>query len=106
LATFTAAVIPFLLDPLIQATDPIKAYEYLASGLPVVASRMPELERFGDLIGFYDTPAEFLAQLDEAIAHESADKLERRREFVTAETWEARGARLAELAENLFVIKN
>ncbi len=101
LAQCTAAVIPFRLNPLIQATDPIKAYEYLACGLPVVASQMPELERFGNLIDFYTTPADFVMRLDHAIVRQSPDERERRHQFVAAETWEARGAKLAELAESL-----
>jgi glycosyltransferase involved in cell wall biosynthesis len=101
LAKVTAAIIPFRLNPLIQATDPIKAYEYLACGLPVVASQMPELERFGDLISFYKTPADFLAQLDQAAVPEPVETRERRRRFVATETWQARGAKLAELAEKL-----
>jgi glycosyltransferase involved in cell wall biosynthesis len=101
LSMVTAAVIPFRLNPLIQATDPIKAYEYLACGLPVVASRMPELERFGNLISFYETPADFVAQLDHATAPQSPAKQTSRRQFVSNETWEARGEKLAALAENL-----
>ena len=103
LARLTAAIIPFRLNPLIEATDPIKAYEYLACGLPVVASKMPELERFGDLVSFYSTPADFVAQLDRAILPGSGAMLERRRVFIAGETWEARGAQLAELAGKLSI---
>ena len=98
LALFSAAVIPFRLSALIEATDPIKAYEYLACRLPVVASAMPELKRFGDLIA-YTTPEDFLSKLDHAVGPQPPDVLWHRRQFVEAETWEARGAELAQLLE-------
>jgi len=103
LARFTVAVIPFLINPLIEATDPIKAYEYLACGLPVVASAMPELERFGEWIACYESPADFVAKLNRAAGPEPDDVLARRRRFVETETWNARGAKLAEIIEQLNV---
>lgn len=36
-------LIPFLINPLTLATNPVKAYEALAAGKPVVATPMPEL---------------------------------------------------------------
>lgn len=45
LAGCAVAIIPFRLDPLIQATNPVKLYEYLAAGKPVVATPLPDLKR-------------------------------------------------------------
>jgi GT2 family glycosyltransferase/glycosyltransferase involved in cell wall biosynthesis len=36
-------IIPFVIDDLTRATNPVKAYEALAAGIPVVATPMPEL---------------------------------------------------------------
>lgn len=44
LSTAKVGVIPFRDIPLVHAVDPIKYYDYLAAGLPTVASYMPELE--------------------------------------------------------------
>lgn len=105
LARFHVAVIPFLLSPLIEATDPIKVYEYFAAGLPVVASNLPELDRFAPLLGRYRTPGEFIAQLDAAVAESSSDSARdrqtERRAVAAAETWAARAATLSELIESL-----
>lgn len=38
----TVCIIPFLINPITVATNPIKMYEYLASGTPVVSSDIPE----------------------------------------------------------------
>lgn len=39
-------IIPFRDSALSRAVDPVKAYEYLASGLPIVATGLPHLTRF------------------------------------------------------------
>ena len=39
-----AGLIPFVLNDLTLATNPVKMYEYLAGGRPVIATAMPEVE--------------------------------------------------------------
>lgn len=39
-------IIPFKINAVSEAVDPIKAYEYLACGMPVVASVMPQLNHW------------------------------------------------------------
>lgn len=43
IAHFDVCVIPFKLNSLTLATNPVKVYEYLAVGRPVVATKLPEL---------------------------------------------------------------
>jgi glycosyltransferase involved in cell wall biosynthesis len=43
---FTVAMIPFRLNALTIATSPIKLYEYLAAGVPVVSTPMPEVLQY------------------------------------------------------------
>lgn len=42
LSAFDVALIPFVVDEITRATSPLKLYEYLAAGKPVVATPMPE----------------------------------------------------------------
>ena len=94
-ACFDVAMIPFQLTPLIRATDPVKAYEYLAAGLPVVTSDLPELHAHGDLFRRADSAAAFTAHLEAALEEGSARAGERRA-FAARHTWEARGLALQE----------
>jgi len=43
-------LIPFLDNTFTRAINPLKLYEYLAVGLPTVATQLPELDRFKDVI--------------------------------------------------------
>lgn len=66
-AGFGVATIPFRVNEITRATSPIKLFEYMAAGKPIVTTPLPECERQPQvLIG--DTPELFAARLDEALA--------------------------------------
>jgi glycosyltransferase involved in cell wall biosynthesis len=78
------ALIPFLRNELTLATNPIKLYEYFSYGLPVVASRLPEIEEYGSLVHFYDG-ASTLARAVESAANDARGP--ERRAIAARETW-------------------
>jgi glycosyltransferase involved in cell wall biosynthesis len=90
LQAFSAALIPFRINDLIRATDPIKVYEYLAAGLPVVSSALPELDRLGDLIFRYSAPDDLAIQIDRALLENTESGRAERIAFARSETWDAR----------------
>lgn len=49
-ATFDVGLLPFTTRPLTHGTNPVKVYEYLAAGVPVAASPLPEMEAFGNSV--------------------------------------------------------
>ncbi len=74
---YDAALIPFCDSPLTAGVDPLKFYEYVSAGLPVVSSPIQALGVFGDdMVRLASTPQEFVSALIEALAE---DSLERRR---------------------------
>jgi len=40
-------MIPFKINPITEATDPVKVYEYLSAGKPVVSVMLPSLNLSG-----------------------------------------------------------
>ena len=58
--------IPFKIDPIIEACDPVKFYEYCALGKPTVTTPLPELERVKDICYMADGAQEFANQIDKA----------------------------------------
>jgi glycosyltransferase involved in cell wall biosynthesis len=61
---FDVAVLPFVVNELTLAANPLKVREYLAAGLPVVATPLPEVVRLGGLLRTAQTPEEFLEQIE------------------------------------------
>jgi glycosyltransferase involved in cell wall biosynthesis len=92
-----AAIIPFIRSPLTLATNPIKLYEYFGAGLPIVSTRLPEVELHGDLVYIADDSTQFAALLAQAVREDRSLYRERRRQVARAETWHRRADALLAL---------
>jgi len=53
--------------PVVKSVNPIKLYEYMACGLPVVATRWEELDNIGSPAYLADNPHDFSVKLERAI---------------------------------------
>jgi glycosyltransferase involved in cell wall biosynthesis len=96
------ALVPFRDLPLTRAVDPVKLYEALAMGLPVVARRLPETERWSEpLVYLYDDPEGFVRQLRRAVAEASPEIARERRRVAEGESWDRRAGALLESVRTL-----
>ena len=63
---FDVATIPFLVNEITESTSPIKLFEYMALGKPIVTTGMPECRKYKSvLIG--EDHGDFIAKLDLAL---------------------------------------
>ena len=91
LEQFDVGLIPFRVQDLTLATNPIKLYEYFSCGLPVVSTALPEVEQYGELVYVAKTAEEFARQTGAALGEGSSGELRaRRRDLAQRESWEAR----------------
>lgn len=90
-------LLPFRVTPLTLATNPVKIYEYLAAGKPVVALALPELEQFGSLVASASSHEEFAQRIEEVLAARADDQRKQRKDFAAQNTWRARAGEYAEL---------
>jgi len=80
----------FKRTPLTQAVNPLKVYEYLAAGKPVVSTPMPEVEKFGEMVSVADSPDAFVDEIERAIACRAhPEQIKRRVEAVGPYSWDA-----------------
>jgi glycosyltransferase involved in cell wall biosynthesis len=84
---FDVALVPFRLNDLTRAANPLKAREYVAAGLPSVCTDVPELRSVpGCTIA--RTGAEFVREVGRAFRDGGARR--ERSDLVRGESWEAR----------------
>jgi len=101
LGHFACAHIPFDRTPLTVHVNPVKIYEYLASGVPVVATPLPELESFKDTVDLTDKPGEYLDAIRRAVSEDTPEKRLARSNRVNSETWDSRVNQYCSLVNEL-----
>lgn len=83
---FDVGLIPFQVNQLTHAVNPIKLREYLAAGLPVISTPMPEVMRYQHLIHIADTPKAFISAAEACLSEEAGGR-EQRCRAMAQETW-------------------
>jgi len=102
LYSFDVCLIPFRRIPLTEATNPVKIYEYFASGKPVISRRLPEVEAFSDVTYLYDTHDQFVEQIEVALNEKKDDKkVNLRKEYALNNTWKDRATTFETLVNKL-----
>ncbi|MBI5204621.1 MAG: glycosyltransferase [Nitrospirae bacterium] len=93
-STFDVGIIPFFVNsPLIAAASPIKLYEYLATGIPVVSSPMPDSLELAErgIVHIADSPEAFAREISEAYKLSKQPELVKRRlEIARKHSWATR----------------
>lgn len=99
LRCFSVATIPFVVNDAINAVSPLKLFEYMAGGKPIVTSDLVECRKYPVVLRA-TTPDEWVARLREALAlsHDS-DYLARLDATARENTWQARARQLAAALE-------
>jgi O-antigen biosynthesis protein len=95
MARFTVGLIPFRVNDFTRAANPIKLYEYFSRGIPVVSSRLPEVDLMNDLVYTYDSSSECASQLSRAVAEDDPLRQARRRQTARCESWAARASAIS-----------
>jgi len=89
-AYFDVCLIPFKIIPLTFATNPVKFYEYLSAGKPVVSVRLPELIPYEEHCYLAGDKEEFCTKIDEALEEKSKSKIENRVNLAKENSWSKR----------------
>lgn len=101
LHAFDVCLLPFQVIPLTLATNPVKVYEYLSAGKPVVSVDLPEIKQFENLVHAAATTEEFISAINEELS--AVDALERvpaRQAFAKNQTWAHRAEQMIQRIEH------
>ena len=89
-----AFIIPYKINDLTRGISPMKIYECLATGIPIVATPLPEFERFGEHVYLAENAAGFAKVLESLPELETEEKVRARIRLARENSWEARFADL------------
>lgn len=97
--TFDVAIIPFVVNELTINANPLKMREYLAAGLPVVSTNIPEAQTLGELVSIGLDHNHFISQLENIIEHKPLVSKSYRSQKMNSESWEARVEELSTIVK-------
>ena len=94
---------PYKADDVATHASPLKLYEYLAAGKPVVSTEMPEARKFGADVRVAATKEAFLKACEDALTTlpEPVAAVERRIEAAAKHSWKNRFAAVNEILEGV-----
>lgn len=87
---FDVALLPFVNNELTVNANPLKLREYLAAGLPVVASPIPEVARYAGLVNLASTAEEYEREIDAILKRGASGPSVDRSIKMASESWDAK----------------
>lgn len=87
---FDVCIIPFKLNSLTMATNPVKFYEYMSSGKKVVSVELPELLPYSRYVYLARDKKSFLERIEEALIENDPELVAERTAVARNNSWEKR----------------
>lgn len=100
-------ILPFLVNELTKSVDPVKFYEYIAMGKPIVSSYWEELDKFkhnNHNVCFYQDYEDFENLIFDL--YNNKDFSERKTDFIEYNNWESRVNEYINFINTLMKIKD
>jgi glycosyltransferase involved in cell wall biosynthesis len=94
---FDVGIIPYVLSDWTRAVDPLKLLEYLAAGLPVVASAIPEIEKYANTVAMAPNDDAFVRAIGEALRGDRDAARVRGQATARENTWQQRAQVLLDI---------
>lgn len=102
---FDVSTIPFVINDITESTSPIKLFEYMALGRPIVTSAMPECRKYESCL-IAESTADFVTQVDAALKlRTDATYLATLQREAEANTWQSKAGEISKLLQASFGVK-
>jgi O-antigen biosynthesis protein len=92
LSNMDVCLIPFKINSITLAANPIKMYEYLAAGKPVVSTNLPEVQNNASGVVYIgENQDDFIGKVEQAVNERKDEEIiQKRMDFARENSWESR----------------
>lgn len=100
-ASFDVGIMPWLQNAWIDYCNPVKLKEYLALGIPIVTTPIPQAEEYPGLLSIARTPHEFVEAIQASVMLNDERLRLLRQKAVENDSWQCKAAKVLELANTI-----
>lgn len=90
LKEFDVSLIPHKIDKFTESQSPLKLFDYMAAGKPIVSTNIAGVKDYINIVKIGYTKEDFVSLLEEALANDSKEEIEKRQAIASQNTWEKR----------------
>lgn len=100
---YDCLIMPFMVNEVVKAVDPVKLYEYVAFGKCIISVYYDELEYFREFVYFYHTEEEYDILIRELVRQGFPPKYNetQQKEFLERNSWQERYKNIRRLMERV-----
>lgn len=105
-AGFDVCMLNWKMSPWIRSCNPLKMFEYMAAGKPIVSVAIQELEQYSDVVSIASTPEEFCRLLQWELEHDTEQRRLKRIEIARQHDWDQNVSALSGLIQDILNRRN
>jgi glycosyltransferase involved in cell wall biosynthesis len=98
---FSVGIIPFRKSSMIESVNPIKMWEYLAAGLPVVTTDIPEARKYPQIVMSSQDNKQLIENIRLSIQEDSQEKKLLRLNLARQNSWQTRAREVVNIIEEM-----
>jgi len=102
---FDVGIIPFRISSMVESINPIKMWEYMASGIPIVTTAIPEARKYHDLVLCSENEEEFMQNIKLALNNDSSERKNQRMALAQQNSWIIRAQQIVQIIEDRLIEK-
>ncbi|HEY81279.1 MAG TPA: glycosyltransferase family 1 protein [Anaerolineae bacterium] len=88
--SFDVCLMPYAHNLWTENISPLKLYEYLAAGRPIVSTAIPAVQDFRDVVQIVDNRAAFASMIEQILRQDAPEDARRRQALARRNTWSQR----------------
>lgn len=100
---FDLAIVPFIANQLTENADPLKTYEYMAAGCPIISTDIPQARQFAGLVKVIKNKTEFIAAAEDLLRSDNSHLKNQLVKEAYQHSWEGRIEQMLEIIKKTLV---